>query len=152
MSKRATDFTYFNLHTHEFSIRRRGLVRAHGDRLIILPGDGRDDVGFKVSEAGRQRVLREKRKNVHAFVVGDAYREAGDGLRGPGSRLIEDWRNVLKGLDEEFGSPVAVSYNPYKGGTFYRRHPWTPISGAEAVIALSGHGNYPPLLLAYAPR
>ncbi len=29
-----------------------------------------EDVEFKVSEAGRQRLLREKRKNVHAFAIG----------------------------------------------------------------------------------
>ena len=30
-----------------------------------------DNASFKVSEAGRKRVLDQKRKNVHAFIIGD---------------------------------------------------------------------------------
>lgn len=30
-----------------------------------------EDAVFKVSEAGRQRVLRERRKNIHAYVEGE---------------------------------------------------------------------------------
>lgn len=30
-----------------------------------------ENVKFKVSEAGRQRVLKNKRKNVHAYIYGD---------------------------------------------------------------------------------
>jgi len=37
----------------------------HVPRLELL------NVVFKVSQAGRERVVREKRKNVHAFVEGD---------------------------------------------------------------------------------
>jgi len=29
-----------------------------------------DGVSFKVSQAGRERCLREKRKNVHAYIIG----------------------------------------------------------------------------------
>ena len=50
---------------------------------------------FKVSEAGRQRVLLQKRKNVHAFVEGyetDSFDES-----------------TAKG----------VSYNPYKSSHFF---------------------------------
>lgn len=155
MPKHATDYTYFNLHSHEFSVRYRGLVRAHSDWLLIIPGRGRERVGFRVSEAGRQRVLEEQRKNVHAFVVGDAFRRAGDALvcetRGFNGRF-EDGPNVIAALDEEYGNPKAVSYNPYRGPTFYHKYTDSPITGAAAIIAVSGHGNYPPLLLAYDPR
>lgn len=55
---------YYNLHKKCYSIQSNGLVVAHADSLKL------DDATFKVSEKGRQRVLAEKRKNVHAFVVG----------------------------------------------------------------------------------
>ena len=42
----------------------RGKVLQHSTEFFLK------DVEFKVSQAGRSRVLREKRKNVHAFVCG----------------------------------------------------------------------------------
>lgn len=56
---------YFNLHKKCFSIRDKKTrkVIAHLDRLKM---QGK----FKVSEKGRQRVLKEQRKNVHAIVTG----------------------------------------------------------------------------------
>lgn len=59
------------------------------------------DVQFKVSEAGRQRVLREKQKNVHAFVYGTLEPQ----------QVWLDTANVDK--------LTQVSYNPYRGETFY---------------------------------
>lgn len=68
MTKTITEkvFIYRNLTKKCFSVRscKTGLVIAHLDRVIIK------NPVFKVSEAGRQRVLREKRKNVHAGVEG----------------------------------------------------------------------------------
>lgn len=55
---------YWNLHRHCYSVQQRGLVVAHAQSVTL------HSAGFKVSEAGRQRVLREGRKNVHAFVTG----------------------------------------------------------------------------------
>jgi hypothetical protein len=62
-------FVYFNLHKKCFSVKalegvNKGKVVQHTDNIVLLLPK------FKVSEAGRQRVLREKRKNVHAGVVG----------------------------------------------------------------------------------
>jgi hypothetical protein len=59
-------FVYRNLHKQTFSVKNMetGLVVAHSDNVMLV------DCKFKVSERGRQRVLREKRKNVHAGVVG----------------------------------------------------------------------------------
>ena len=62
-------FVYYNLHKNCLSLKalegpNRGRVVAHA-RSVSL-----DDAAFKVSEAGRQRVLRERAKNVHAGVVG----------------------------------------------------------------------------------
>lgn len=62
-------FVYFNLHKKLFSIKalegsNKGRVIAHSSSVSLK------DASCKVSEAGRQRVIKEKRKNVHAGVVG----------------------------------------------------------------------------------
>jgi hypothetical protein len=60
---------YFNLHKKLLSVQTkvngRWKVVKHVDKIAL------SDVRFKVSETGRQRVLREKRKNVHAFIEGE---------------------------------------------------------------------------------
>ena len=66
----------------------RWLVTDHTSRIVLK------DCAFKVSEKGRQRVLRQRRKNVHAFVVGTV-------------------ANIGKGCLE------AISYNPYRGSHFF---------------------------------
>lgn len=64
---------YFNLHTHLFSVQdyKTGKVVAHGNNISLK------DVEFRVSEAGRQRVLKEKKKNVHAYVIGTYHGDKG---------------------------------------------------------------------------
>lgn len=91
--------TYYNLHRHTFSIRDRKtrLVVGHAESVYLT------DVTFHVSEAGRQRVLRERRKNVHAFV------------RGTVTDIDDPWWDEW--LDSEQVCGLA-SYNPYKGGHF----------------------------------
>lgn len=57
---------YWNLHRHVFSVRDRKSRRVlgHCDQVFL------NGVEFYVSQAGRQRVLDDQRKNVHAFVRG----------------------------------------------------------------------------------
>lgn len=87
-------YIYRNLHTGGFSVRYRGRVIAHDDYFI-----GRN-VEFRVSESGRQRVIKEKKKNVHAYSACDKYTFAGS----------NDYR-LVDTLDR-------VSYNPYVAGHF----------------------------------
>jgi hypothetical protein len=102
-------FVYFNLRKKCFSIKalegpNKGRVVAHRDDVLLF------DATFKVSEAGRQRVLRERKKNVHAGVVGQWIGSLDDEL------TIE--RIVYNG--------TAITYNPYKYNTFvhlYGEHP-----------------------------
>jgi hypothetical protein len=102
-------FVYFNLRKKCFSIKalegpKKGRVVAHSDKVLIYGGT------FKVSEAGRQRVLRERKKNVHAGVVGHWSGSLDDEL------TIE--RIVYNG--------TPVTYNPYKYDSFvhlYGEHP-----------------------------
>lgn len=81
---------YKNLHNGLFSVKQGGLVVAHVASVTLT------SVTLKVSEAGRQRVLRDKQKNVHAFVVG----------------MIKD---INKPCDQV---GARLSYNPYKAAYF----------------------------------
>ena len=62
------------------------------------------DAKFVVSEKSRQRVIKEGKKYVHAFVVGE---------------LVDEW--ILK---ESF---ETVRYNPYISGSFFT-DPSQPVS------------------------
>jgi len=79
-------YIYRNLHTGGFSIKQRGRVIGRDDHFIA------EDVVFKVSNIGRQRVIDEKRKNVHAYAVSDKYTFAGN--------------KDIDGLE-------VITYNPY---------------------------------------
>jgi len=96
---------YFNLHRKLFSIRacegpNKGRVIAHRETVTLLQPQ------FKVSQAGRARVLREKRKNVHATVRGTwIYHEH-----------IENYRSTVENRCKKRG--VEITYNPYKMSSF----------------------------------
>jgi len=68
-TSRAKYYIYRNLHTNTFSVRYKGLVIAHPYSFIA------ENVTFKVNEKGRQRVVKERRKNVHAFIVCDSWKD-----------------------------------------------------------------------------
>ncbi len=89
---------YFNLRNHLWSVRDRQTRRiiAHVDTITL------EGVEFIVSEPGRQRVLDQKRRNVHAYARGTV------GLY-------------------SFECHDRVSYNPYKGPWFYRVEDDSPI-------------------------
>lgn len=104
-------FVYYNLHKNLWSIRHKGKVVAHAYRVVI------DNPEFKVSQAGRQRVLKEKRKNVHAGVsdIFNAYSSP----------------NTDKAL--------RVSYNPYKSCHFYDIESHAPIYNAAIASMYIAH-------------
>lgn len=99
---------YRNLHRGCWSVRRRGVPVSHQDTLTLI------GAVFRVSEPGRQRVLRERQKNVHAVVRGTLVE------RDVGSDLLE------------------VSYNPYRGPTFYFVSTGEPIYAAPVVYFSQG--------------
>jgi len=127
-------FAYFNLHHKCWSLRatsgsERGRVVAHADTVTL------SDCEFRVSEAGRQRVIQEGRKNVHAGCVGqldgfmgtptDAGVRAGlSGSQGVG-------HDALQGLE-------GVTYNPYRAGEFIVRSTGEPIHRADRVVLSRG--------------
>lgn len=106
-------YVYRNLHTNGYSIKQNNKVVAHAKRLCIK------DCKFVVSENGRQRVLKEKQKNVHAFIRG-YYTTSGMGT----SAIKNDL-------------PVEVTYNPYVTDSFVTKNftPYLKLKGARFIIA-----------------
>jgi hypothetical protein len=100
---------YYNLHNSKWSIKdcETGLVMGHADKVCLI------NVKPLVSQAGRKRVLRDKEKNVHAFLVGEVARvENFTPLRGR-------WLDAIHDVYPEL--PVGgnvVTYNPYKHESF----------------------------------
>ena len=99
-------FVYYNLHKHTWSIRdcKTRRVIGHSDHVLLF------DVKPKVSRAGRERVLREQRKNVHA------------GLEG-----------YLMGTQESHlgTTQKAITYNPYKYKGFVYKTTEEPYNGSQ---------------------
>jgi hypothetical protein len=120
-------FVYFNLHRKVWSIK--ALNGPHAGRVIAHAiGVALRNVECRVSEAGRQRVIREQRKNVHAGLVGELY--AVDGTW----RVEPDALPALSSLPLPSDRAVAITYNPYKAGTFVERETGNPVYGARAAV------------------
>lgn len=82
---------YFNLHKRLFSVQEK----VNGSWKVVKHVEGvvLKNARFIVSEKGRQRVLREGRKNVHGYVEGFLF---------------------------DYGGPLTtrIRYNPYKYDSF----------------------------------
>jgi hypothetical protein len=85
---------YRNLHKNCWSVRQRGKVKFHTDYICVK------DAELKVSQKGRERVLREKRKNVHAFIKG----------------YICTAGSINAAVDD--AEWTDINYNPYKYDSF----------------------------------
>lgn len=101
-------FVYYNIHKKTWSIKalegdNKNRVIGYANSLILT------NCFPKISEAGRQRVLKEKVKNVHAGIVG----------------ILEavDIHSTIKGFNgfEILSIPdnsIQIRYNPYEDGYF----------------------------------
>jgi hypothetical protein len=108
---------YFKLHTGLWSVRaldgwRSGRVIGHASKVLI------SDATFVVQPAGREKVRREKRKHVHAFVrgtlIGALWENAVEFPEPmPWTSGDEGYARVAR---KRLG--VEVTYNPYKDDTF----------------------------------
>lgn len=114
---------YRNLHAPadgpgRYSVRQSGRIVAHTDYLTL------EYATFHVSPAGRARVLREKRKNVHAYIAG----------------LIQE--DFLNRIEPNSRGCWRVRYNPYTTPCFLAQDPstgdTTPIGAARIVYFLPG--------------
>jgi hypothetical protein len=105
---------YKNLHLENgYSVRcsKTGLVLAHCSTVLIK------NASFHVSESGRQKTVKEKRKRVHAYVRGE--------LVAINSLFPKDF--------------VKVLYNPYLTEFFLDSKTREPIHKADKVFFMGRH-------------
>lgn len=100
-----------------YSIMQNGRIMASAKQIRLR------DAEFTVRESGRQRMLRENRRNVHAWVVGELvdflHPEAADSLE------------QLSGRN--------ATYNPHRYASFVDRETETPLSRAD-LVQFDEHG------------
>lgn len=108
---------YRNLRDKCYSILgTNGRLLGHTQNIYL------EDVKFVVRPAGRARVLKEGRKNVHAFVCGE---------------WIPQPTHIIEAM--EVG--MRISYNPYISNSFFNTFENIPITKANAV-ALTPNGCF----------
>ena len=124
-------FVYRNLRTGNFSLRnsRTGLVYGHKHTVFLAEAE------FKVGAKGRERVLREGRKNVHAGVLGTVVATS-DGILD-----VNEVDLYAQGRYRE------VSYNPYLGDTFTYKDTGEPVEPVKGGYSVTLTGNKAFILL-----
>ena len=106
---------YYNLHKKCLSIRHKGKVIEHAQEVTLT------DARFHVQQAGRERVLKQKRKNVHAYISG---------------KLKETFW-FTQAPKYIWTAKQRVTYNPYKYKNFVNKKTLKPVASAE-VVHISG--------------
>lgn len=101
---------YFNLKTRLWSIRHKGIVVKHAEAVTI------QNARAVVSAPGRARVIREKRRTVHAVIRGE---------------YVEAFVRRRNGIE-------AVSYNPFTADHFYRVADMSPWLSGDRVYFTAG--------------
>tara|TARA_Y100000310_G_scaffold345083_2_gene461688 strand:+ start:2456 stop:2884 length:429 start_codon:yes stop_codon:yes gene_type:complete len=94
-----------------------GRVKRHTCHITLW------DVSFRVGEKGRERVRREKRKNVHAYIQGrEGWNEEQQRWEniGPNCTYVED--------------AVTIYYDPYTCDSFIRTDTGKKVTEAEMVV------------------
>ena len=110
-SQRKKVMVYYNLHKHTFSVSYKNKVVAHADYVKL------ENVEFRVRPTGKEKVRKEKSKNVHAFVIGN---------------LVEYSKYPTVEIPEEPETRV-VTYDPYKYDSFVYKDTEEPIYNAGEV-------------------
>lgn len=106
---------YRNLHKKTYSIKQKNKVIGYGTNFTLW------NCKLIVSKLGRERVLKTKRKNVHAFIEGF---------------LIKAVDNLKNKLYVE-----QIKYDPYQHDYFFRVLTKEKIEQAECVL-LHDSGAY----------
>ena len=99
-----------NLHRGDWSISVNGRVVAHVPEIVLA------NVTFKIRETARQRVIAKKCREVHAWAEGES------------------------ALAPQSGSPLPISYNPYRVATFVARETGEPVLACEFVRFTASSG------------
>jgi len=98
-----------NLKHDCYSIMQRGVIKASARQVRLI------GVEFRVREAGRQRMISERRKNVHAFAVG---------------RLVD----YVHPSDAREMEPIVgrgAFYDPYRYPSFVDRETKAPVTAVS---------------------
>ena len=98
---------YKNLNKGCWSIQQNGLVKAYSDEINLF------NCKFLVNQSNRHRVIKTKRKNVHAFVIGYI------------------WNTPIDLIKQ-------VSYNPYVNWYFYDVNDLVSVHKANFVRGVDG--------------
>lgn len=111
---------YFNLHKQCLSVR----PTCRGGKVTHMNAVWFANVRFAVQPAGRAKVLREGKKNVHAFVRGYMrdFERLGSATPMHAATLIEDMEKV--------------TYNPHLHETFVYKSDEKPIYKAAAAVVV----------------
>lgn len=110
-------FVYYNLHKHLFSCKdiKTGLV----DKELYSTNIKMYDCKFKVSKKGRERVIKEQKKNVHAGVVGTVIATS------------------TFDIDDKLANLTELTYNPYLYDSFIVKNSKQKVVSAEIVYLLN---------------
>ena len=103
---------YFNLHKKIWSVRQSGKVVQHTNFIQIR------EPQYVVSQKGNERVRREKKKNVHAFVRG----------------YVENRLPVFP------RKSTFITYNPYKHKTFVDKKTGRTVKVSDYAVLTCGNG------------
>lgn len=109
---------YYNLHKHTFSVTYKSKVILHADYVKLK------DVEFRVRGGGKEKVRNEKRKNVHAFVIGK----------------LEDYCEFPCNKMPDEKSDKIITYDPYKYDSFVYKDSKEPVHKAKEVDMIN-HKN-----------
>lgn len=96
---------YFNLNKKVWSVKQKNAegkwrVIGHFDSILAKP------LKWKVQEGGRKRVIRDKQKNVHAWI---------------------ECELVTTNTNKHYHGK-EISYNPYYAGYFYTTSDMAPVN------------------------
>jgi hypothetical protein len=122
---------YRNLHKDCWSVRdsKTRLVISHVDYIHL------QNATLVVRPAGREKVLREKRKNVHAFIKGTVAacpKNSGQ----MNCRYIESFempRSPVLSVSCPNTDAKQITYNPYRNESFVLQPTGKPITHADHV-------------------
>ncbi len=103
-----------------YSIMQNGRLKASAKQVRLT------DVEFLVRESGRQRMLEQRRKNVHAYAVG---------------RLM-DYAHPAESRNLEELPGRGVYYNPYEFASFVDRETQAPVISASVAHFVERGGTY----------
>ena len=102
-------FVYRNLRTRTWSVKFKNKVISHPTEVII------ENVTFFVSQKIRMRVVKNKRKEVHAGVKGNL-------------------DNSISKAEIDISKMVEVIYNPYLHSSFVEKESLKAVSFADFVF------------------